>query len=177
MGDRRASGGKCRAEDGDDRCDLLKAHSTASSLRIKTEDLVCLIGRTKSGMNTKFNAVADANSRPQSFVMTVGQVCDYTRAAALLDNLPKAQWLLGDRGYDADWFRDAFQAKGIQPCIPGRRSRNKPVRCDKRRRRRSRIETMFGRLKDWPRVATRYDRCPTTFFSAIALAATVIFWL
>jgi transposase len=36
---------------------------------------------------------------------------------------------------------------------------------------------MFGRLKDWRRVTTRYDRCPTAFFSAIALAATVIFWL
>ena len=49
---------------------------------------------------------------------------------------------------------------------------------DKRRyRSRNRIEIMFGRLKDWRRVATRYDRCPTVFFSAIALAATVIFWL
>jgi transposase len=113
-----------------------------------------------------------------SFFMTAGQVSDYTGAAALLDDLPKAQWLLGDRGYDADWFRDALEAKGIQPCIPGRRSRNEPVRYDKRRyRRRSRIEIMFGRLKDWRRVATRYDRCPTVFFSAVALAATVIFWL
>lgn len=129
-------------------------------------------------MNTKLHAVADANGRPLSFFMTAGQVSDYTGAAALLDDLPKAQWLLGDRGYDADWFRDALQAKGIQPCIPGRRSRNEPVRYDKRRyRRRSRIEIMFGRLKDWRRVATRYDRCPTAFFSAIALAATVIFWL
>ena len=59
-----------------------------------------------------------------------------------------------------------------------RRSRNEPVKYDKRRyRRRSRIEIMFGRLKDWRRVATRYDRCPTAFFSAVALAATVIFWL
>jgi transposase len=52
------------------------------------------------------------------------------------------------------------------------------VSYDKRRyRRRNRIEIMFGRLKDWRRVATRYDRCPTVFFSAVALAATVIFWL
>ena len=129
-------------------------------------------------MNTKLHAVADANGRPLSFFMTAGQVSDYTGAAALLDELPKAQWLLGDRGYDADWFRDALQAKGLQPCIPGRRLRNEPVRYDKRRyRRRSRIEIMFGRLKDWRRVATRYDRCPIAFFSAVALAATVIFWL
>jgi transposase len=58
------------------------------------------------------------------------------------------------------------------------KSRNEPVRYDKRRyRRRSRIEIMFGRLKEWRRVATRYDRCPTAFFSAVALAVTVIFWL
>ncbi|WP_338469021.1 IS5 family transposase [Sphingomonas sp. gentR] len=155
----------------------LKAHRTASSLRVKG-DLGRLIGRTKGGMNTKLHAVSDADGRPLSFFMTAGQVSDYTGAAALLDDLPKAQWLLGDRGYDADWFRDALEAKGIQPCIPGRRSRNEPVRYDKRRyRRRSRIEIMFGRLKDWRRVATRYDRCPTVFFSAVALAATVIFWL
>lgn len=67
---------------------------------------------------------------------------------------------------------------GIAPCIPGRKSRAKPVKYDKRRYKcRNRIEIMFGRLKDWRRVATRYDRCPTAFFSAIALATTVIFWL
>ncbi len=132
-----------------------------------------MIGRTKGGMNTKLHAVTDANGRPISFFMTAGQVSDYTGATALLDDLPKAQWLLGDRGYDADWFRDTLQAKGVQPCIPGRRSRLEPIKYDKRRyRRRSRIEIMFGRLKDWRRVATRYDRCPTVFLSAIALAAT-----
>jgi transposase len=73
-----------------------------------------------------------------------------------------------------------FAAKGITPCIPGRKSRTEPIRYDKRRyRRRNRIEIMFGRLKDWRRVATGYDRCPTAFLSAIApgLAATVLFWL
>ncbi|EIE49026.1 transposase, IS4 family protein [Citreicella sp. 357] len=49
---------------------------------------------------------------------------------------------------------------------------------DKRRYKlRNRIEIMFGRLKDWRRVATRYDRCPQIFFSAVVLAATVTFWL
>ena len=144
----------------------------------KKGDLRRLIGRTKGSMNTKLHAVTDANGRPISFFMTAGQVSDYIGAAALLDELPKAQWLLADRGYDADWFRDALQEKGITPCIPGRKSRNKAVKHDKRRyKRRNRIEIMFGRLKGWRRVTTRYDLCPTTFFSAIALAATVIFWL
>ncbi|MBK1976566.1 IS5 family transposase [Brevundimonas diminuta] len=156
----------------------LKAHRTASSLRGKKGGLGRLIGRTKGGMNTKLHAVTDANGRPISLFMTAGQVSDYTGAAALLDSLPRAQWLLGDRGYDADWFGDALQAKGITPCIPGRKTRTEPIRYDKRRyKRRNRIEIMFGRLKDWRRVATRYDRCPTVFLSAIALAATVLFWL
>lgn len=76
----------------------------------------------------------------------------------MLDSLPKADWMLADRGYDADWFREALH--------------------DKRRyRRRSRIAIMFGRLKDWRRVATQYHRHLETFFSEVILAATVVFWL
>lgn len=108
-------------------------------------------------MKTKLHAVADANGRPLSFFMTAGQVSDYIGAAALLD----------DRGYRADWFREAIQAKGIQPCTLGQRSRNELVKHEKPR---CRIKIMFGRLKDWHRVTTRYDRCPTAL-----LAASVIF--
>jgi len=156
----------------------LKAHRTASSLRLKKGDPGRLIGRTKGGMNTKLHAITDQNGRPLSFFMTAGQISDYTGAAALLDSLPAAQWMLVDRGYDADWFRDALEEKGIKPCIPGRKSGGKPVKYDKRKyKRRNRIEMMFGRLKDWRRIATRYDRCPNVFFSAICLVATVMFWL
>lgn len=129
-------------------------------------------------MNTKLHAVTDTVGWPIRFFMTAGQVSDYTGARALVRRLPAADWLLGDRGYDADWFCEALVGMGISPCIPGRKSRGKAVKYDKRRyKRRNRIEIMFGRLKDWRRVATRYDRCPKVFLSAIALAATVIFWL
>ena len=75
---------------------------------------------------------------------------------ALLESLPRADWLLADRSYDADWFREALADKGIKPCIPGRTSRDQPIKHDKRRtKRRHRIEMMFGRLKNWRRVATR----------------------
>lgn len=103
---------------------------------------------------------------------------DYIGARALLGSRPNVKWLLGDRGYDADWFREALKDKGIRACIPGRKQRKTPIRYDKcRYKRRNRIEIMFGRLKDRRRVATRYDRCPEVFLSAIALAATVIYWL
>jgi transposase len=44
-------------------------------------------------------------------------------------------------------------------------------------RRRRKVKNMFGKLKDWRRIHTRYDRCAHTFMSAICIAGTVIFWL
>ena len=100
------------------------------------------------------------------------------RDSASERSLTQEQPFLADRGNDAGWFRVALKDKGIRPCIPGRRSRGKPIKHDKgRSKRRNRIEIMLGRLKDWRRVATRYDRCPKVFLSAVAIAATVMFWL
>ena len=82
-------------------------------------------------MNSKLRAVTYADGRPIRFFMTAGQVSDDTGAAALLGSLPKAEWLLADRGYDADWFREALTDTGIKPCIPGRRSRGTPIKHDR----------------------------------------------
>jgi len=124
-------------------------------------------------MKTKLHAVTDRNGRLLNFFMTAGQISDYSGAAALPDALPPAEWMLANRGYDAGWFRNALKEKGIKPCIPGRKSCGKPIRYDKRKYKRlNHIEITFGR-----RVATRYDRYPTGFFSAIRLAATVMFRL
>jgi len=79
-------------------------------------------------MNTKLHAVTDENGRTISFFMSAGETSDYSGAAALLDSLPPAQWLLAERGYDADWFREGLKNKGIKACIPGRKSRTKPVK-------------------------------------------------
>jgi transposase len=129
-------------------------------------------------MNSKHHAITDTSGRPIRLFITAGQVSDYTGAAALMIGLPEAEWLLADRGYDADWFRETLVDRGTTPCIPGRKSRKKTVKYDKRRyKQRNRIERMFGRLKDWRRIATRYNRSPTVFLSAMALAVAVIFWL
>ena len=78
-----------------------------------------MIGRIKMGMNTKLHAICDCQSHPRKLFVTAGQVGDYTGAQALVDSPPKVDWLLGDRGYEADWFRDALKDKGIRVCIPG----------------------------------------------------------
>ena len=96
----------------------------------------------------------------------------------MLDALPPASALIADRGYDSNWFRAALKAKGVEVCIPSTRSRKQPLAYDKGLyRSRHKIENLFAKLKDWRRIATRYDRCAHTFFSAICIAAAVIFWL
>jgi len=64
------------------------------------------------------------------------------------------------------------------PCIPSTKSRKQALDYDKTLyRQRHKIENMFAKLKDWRRIATRYDRCAHTFFSAICIAAAVAFYL
>ncbi len=71
-----------------------------------------------------------------------------------------------------------MKSRGIVPCIPPRQHRTHRRRYRKTLyRQRYKIEIMFNRIKDWRRIAMRYDRCAHTFFSAICIAATVIFYL
>ncbi len=70
-------------------------------------------------MNTKLHAIIDTRGRPVRFFITAGQVSDYTGAAALMNGLPEADWLLADREYDADWFQEGPIDKVMHPCILG----------------------------------------------------------
>ena len=129
-------------------------------------------------MNSKLHAVCDGQGRPLIMLLSEGQMSDYKGAAMMLPALPNAKELLGDKGYDADWFRNALAERGIAACIPSKSNRKIPIEHDPTLyRQRHRIENMFGRLKDWRRIHTRYDRCAHTFMSAICIAVTIIFWL
>jgi transposase len=92
--------------------------------------------------------------------------------------LPKARELLADKGYDADWLRAALAKRGVAPCIPSKSNRKVAIPYDAiLYKQRHKIENMFGRLKDWQRIHTRYDRCAHTYFSPICIAAALAFWL
>ena len=136
------------------------------------------IGRTKGGLNSKLHAVCDGDGRPLVMLLSEGQMSDYKGAALMLPAMPKAKQLLADKGYDADWFRAALAKRGIAACIPSKSNRKVAIPHDAvLYKQRHKIENMFGRLKDWRRIHTRYDRCAHTYFSAICIAAAVIFWL
>jgi transposase len=129
-------------------------------------------------LNSKLHAVVDNDGKPVLLFLSAGQVSDYKGARQLLAFLPNAKVMLADRGYDADWFRQALKEKGIIPCIPPKKNRKKQILYDKELyRKRHKVENMFAKLKDWRRIATRYDRCAHTFFSAICIAASFCFYL
>jgi len=111
-------------------------------------------------------------------MLSEGQMSDYKGATRMIEAFPKAKTLLTDKGYDADCFRDALAERKIIACIPSRANRKVAIPHDPvLYKKRHKIENMFGRLKDWRRIHTRYDRCAHTFFSSICIAAAVIFWL
>lgn len=87
-------------------------------------------------------------------------------AALMLNALPNASALLGDKGYDVDWFRAAQADRGVTACIPSKANRKLQVPHNRTLyRQRHRVENIFGKLKDWRRIHTRYDRCAHIFMS------------
>src|SRR6202044_2529416 len=136
------------------------------------------IGRTKGGLNSKLHAICDGNGRPLVMLLSEGQMSDYKGTALMLPTMPKAKQLLADKGYDADWFRAALAKRRITACIPSKANRKTAIPHDAvLYKQRQQIETMFGRLKNCPRIHPQYNVCPNTYFSAICIAAAVIFWM
>ena len=110
--------------------------------------------------------------------MTGGQAADCTAGALLLERLPPCRVLHADKGYDTDIIRRQIEATGAAPNIPPKiNRRRKPCFSPALYRRRNAIERMFCRLKDFRRVATRYDRLASNYLAAVCLAATVSYWL
>jgi transposase len=95
-----------------------------------------------------------------------------------IEALPPSAELVADKGYDSRALREWLEARGTTPVIPPRRYRKIQYAYDRAvYRQRNIVERMFCRLKDWRRIATRYDRNLKSFMSAVALAAAVIWWL
>ena len=92
--------------------------------------------------------------------------------------MPPARELVADKGYDSKALREWLEDRGTTAVIPPRKNRKVQYDYDKAvYKQRNVIERMFCRLKDWRRIATRFDRNIKNFLAAVALAATVIWWL
>ena len=136
------------------------------------------IGGSRGGPTTKFHALSDQEGRPIAFHLTGGNVSDFTAATERLPRVPPNVILHGDKGYDSDAIRRAIEAKGGMPNIPPKTNRKwKNCFSPALYKARNAIERMFGRLKDFRRIATRYDRKATHFLAALCIASIVSDWL
>lgn len=110
-------------------------------------------------------------------LLTPGNTNDHKVAVPCLDAMPPSVHLIADKGYDSAAFRDWLRKRGTTPVIPPRKSRKHQYRYDKALyRQRNVIERMFGRLKDFRRIATRFDRNITSYFAALCLIAALVWW-
>lgn len=122
--------------------------------------------------------LVDVLGRPAVIHLTPGNASDVRVAPDVIAAAPRPlKRLIADRGYDANHLRWNFKAACTTPVIPGTPSRKRPIRLDERRsRERWRIEAVFCRLKDFRRIATRYDKLAANFALALALGAILAFW-
>ena len=132
------------------------------------------MGRTKGGTNTKIHAVVDEAANPIRLFITPGCDADVIHAETLVAAMP-GQELVADKGYDSDAFREHLHARAVRACIPPRSNRKHPQPYSRASyRKRHLVENFFERVKNFRRVATRYDKLAVTFLGFVCLAASII---
>ena len=99
-------------------------------------------------------------------------------AIPLLETVAPPKRLLADKAYDADSLRNWLRRKRVKAVIPSTAARRTPYPLDRKAyKRRNVIERLFCKLKNWRRIATRYDRLAQNYLPAIALAAIISAWI
>jgi len=136
------------------------------------------VGRSRGGRNTKIHALADAKGRLIAILLTGGEAHDCPVAERLIGRVEPAERMLGDKAYDSNELRDELDRRGTKPVIPNRSNRKRPFSFSKRLYKlRWRIESAFNRLKDFRRIATRYDRLARNYLASVCLAAALVWWI
>lgn len=127
-------------------------------------------------MSSKIHVATEASGLPVRLIGTPGQRNDIVLAHDLIANIG-AKAVLADKGYDADHLIDAIARAGATAVIPPKRDRSRQRWYDKDLyRQRNRIERFFSKLKQFRRVATRYDKLLVNFMGFVKIAAIAI-WL
>ena len=136
------------------------------------------VGRSRGGRNTKIHALADAKGRLIAILLTGGEAHDCPVAGRLIRRARPSKHMLGDKAYDSAELRDELDERGTRPVIPNRSNRKQPFSFSKRLYKlRWRIESAFNRLKDFRRIATRYDRLARNYLASVCLVAALVWWI
>ncbi len=109
--------------------------------------------------------------------MTGGQVHDSQVVEEILNTPRPPLAVTADKAYDSEKARQQIRDEGALPVIPNRSNATRKAYCPKRfYRRRRKIENFFCRIKDWRRIATRYDKLARNFLAATMLISA-LYWI
>ena len=154
---------------------VIRAHACAAGAA-KSDEVTEALGRSRGGFSCKIHAVTDALGLPVRFILTGGQAADITQAIPLMQGIATGA-LLADKGYDADTLLDWLKERSITAVIPPKANRKVQRDCNwYLYKERHVVECMFGRLKYYRRIATRFEKKASHFKEMLAFAA-VLLWL
>ncbi len=136
------------------------------------------MGRSCGGLTTKLHAACADDRTAVSFSLSPGQSHDATTFPSVWEGVPKSRWLdaaVMDKAYDSDNIRRFLEYQGIEAVIPARASRKRLFPYDKKKyRMRQKVERFFCRIKQFRRIATRYDKLAKTFMAFVHIVAAFI---
>ena len=134
------------------------------------------MGKSRGGLSTKIHAAVDALGHPIRLLLTKGQTSDHTKAQALIEGF-NADYVIADKGYDSDSFIAAIRSSQALPVIPSRRNRKQPRPYDTfLYKERNLVERLFQKLKQFRRIATRFERLAKHYQAMLHLVCMLI-WL
>lgn len=154
---------------------VIRAHACAAGAAHSNADDEAL-GRSKGGFSCKIHAVCDALGLPIKFMLTGGQEAECCVAIPLLENV-KPSAVLADKAYDINKLRQHLKERGIKAVIPPKSNRKEEIQCDYwLYKERHAVECMFGKLKHYRRIATRYEKKAINYMGMLSFAS-VLLWL
>jgi transposase len=165
---------------------VIRAHAHAAGARQTAGEQA--FGRSRGGFSSKLHLRADAQGRPVALHLTGGERHDLLGVEPLFEQgvlrtgrCGRPRWkpaaVIADKAYSAAWLLAAFRRKRIVPIIPSRADQPENPNFDREAyRRRNAIERLVGKLKQFRRVATRYDKLDVRYLAFVQLASVMV-WL
>jgi transposase len=155
-----------------------RAGAPACSRRKRGNQNQEALGRSRGGFSTKIHLRTNAKGAPLTFDLTGGEAHEVKGYDALMElHDVEPDRLLGDKGYDSDAIRNDLGQRGIEPVIPPRSNRTTPIDYDRDAyKRRNLIERCVNRLKQFRRIATRYEKTARAYLSMLCIASTML-WM
>lgn len=153
---------------------VIRAHQHAAGAKGGQQHQA--LGRSRGGFSTKIHAVVDGLGYPVDVTLTPGQTHDSVPAIKMLENIC-AVYIIADKAYDNDKIIALIESQGIIPVIPSRKNRKNRREYDKHiYKERHLVEIFFNKIKQYRRVATRYEKLAQNFLSMVLIVCCML-WI